>query len=100
MPSIREILEKNNITLDISEAALDLEFEGNFIFSGTTQESKGDVLNHPNEFNVGFFFYNGKDKLRIVPDDPDYVVRYTQIFDDGDFYFEAYASDGRLSIIT
>ena len=76
------------------------KFEGNFIFSGTGKQPKGDVLNHPNEFTLGFFFYNGKDKLRIVPDDPDYVVRFTQIFDDGDFYFEAYASDGSISIIT
>lgn len=100
MPTVREILERNNISLDISEEALDLEFEGNFVFSGTREEHKGDVLNHPNEFALGFFFYNGKDKLRVVPDDPDYVVRYTQVFDDGDFYFEAYASDGNLSMYT
>ena len=64
MPSVREILKMNDIELDISEAALDLEFEGNFIFSGTGKQPKGDVLNHPNEFTLGFFFYNGKDKLR------------------------------------
>lgn len=100
MPSVKEILERNNIDLDISEAVLDLEFDGDFIFSGTRDEHKGDILNHPNEVTLGFFFYNGKDKLRIVPGDPDYVVRYTQVFDDGDFYFEAYASDGTISILT
>ena len=100
MPKVREILKRNNISLDISDEVLDLEFEGNFVFSGTIMEHKGDVLNHPNEFALSFIFYNGKDKLRVVPDDPDYVVRYTQVFDDGDFYFEVYASDGTLSVYT
>ena len=100
MPSVRDILKKNNLSLDISEAALDLEFEGDFIFTGTQDEQKGDILNHPNEVTLGFFFYNGKDKLRIVPGDPDYVVRYTQFFDDGDSYFEAYGSDGNINMYT
>ena len=60
MPSVREILKKNNLTLDISEAALDLEFEGDFIFTGTQEEQKGDILNHPNEFTLGFFSIMGK----------------------------------------
>ena len=55
MPSVREILKMNNLSLDISEAALDLEFDGDFIFSGTQDEHKGDILNHPNELTLGFF---------------------------------------------
>ena len=100
MPSVREILEMNNIKLDISEAALDLEFEGNFIFSGTAKERMADVINHPNDFVLAYFFYEGNNRLMIVPDDPNYVVNYTQSFDDGDVYFEAYDSDGNLSMYT
>ena len=60
MPSVREILERNNINLNISEAALDLEFNGDFIFTGTQDEHKGDILNHPNEVTLGFFSIMGK----------------------------------------
>lgn len=32
MPAVREILKMNELDLDISEAVLDLEFNGNLIF--------------------------------------------------------------------
>ena len=100
MPSVREILKMNGFDLDISEAALNLEFDGNFIFSGTEKELKGDIENHPGEFALGYVFYNGNDRLSIVPDDPDYVVNYTRFYDDKEKgYFQSYGSDGLISII-
>lgn len=99
MPSVREILKMNDIELDISEAALDLEFDGTFIFSGTEKQPKGDLINHENEFALGFCFNDGKNILIIVPDDPDYVVNYTKFYDDGDGFYECYGSDGLISII-
>ena len=100
MPSVREILETNNIKLDISEAALDLEFEGNFIFTGTGKERMADEVNHPDEFVLAYYFYDGRNRLMIVPDDPNYVVNYTRSYDDGDVYFEAYGSDGNINMYT
>lgn len=100
MPSVREILKMNNLTLDISEAALDLEFEGDFIFTGTAQEQKADIVNHPDEFALAFLFYDGENRLMIVPDDQDYVVNYTRYYDDGSCYFEAYDSEGLISMNT
>lgn len=100
MPSIREILKMNELELDISEAALNLEFDGNFIFSGTEKELKGDIENHPGESALGYIFYSGNDRLSIVPEDPDYVVNYTRCYDDRkNGYFQSYGSDGLISIM-
>ncbi len=58
---------------------------------------KGDQWNHPNEFVLGYFF-DGKDRLLIVPDDSDYVLNYTS-YNGGDIgYFESFGSDGEISI--
>lgn len=98
MPTVREILKENNMELDISEAALNLNFEGNFIFAKTEMVQKGDQWNHHNEFVLGYFFFDGKDRLLIVPDDPDYVLNYTY-YNGGDIgYFKAYGSDGEISV--
>ena len=55
MFSVREMLKKNNIDLKISDAALDLEFEfeGNFVFSHRSKESKF-ILDGPKEYVDGF----------------------------------------------
>lgn len=98
MPSVREILKENNMDLPISEAALNLEFEGNFVFTKTEMVRMGDTWNHPDEFVLGYFFFDGKDRLLIVPDDPPFVVNYTSYNGDSG-YFEAYNSNGEISII-
>ena len=98
MPTVREILKENNIELDISEIALSFVFEGNFKFTKTEMVQKGDQWNHPNEFVLGYFFFDGKDRLLIVPDDPDYVLNSTS-YNGGDIgYFECYGSDGDISV--
>ena len=74
MHSVREILERNNIKLDISEPVLDLGFERDFIL-----REAGKVKNscdyHPNEFALAYFFHeenNENNRLKIVPCDSDY----------------------------
>ena len=60
MPSVREILKENNMELHISEAALNLEFKGNVVFTKTDMEPMGDEWNHPNEFVLAYFFLLGR----------------------------------------
>ena len=102
MPTVREILEKNNMKLDISEKALNLEFEGDFIFTKTIMEPVGDQWNHPDETTLAYVFDSKDKRLRIAPDDPNYVVGYNR-FDDAvaktGGYYECYGSDGEVSIM-
>lgn len=88
--------------LDISEAALNLEFEGDFVFDRMEMVRKGDLINNPDEFVLGYFFISGDDFIYIVPDDPDTVVNYAWHVVDYKgkrSYFEAYDSNGELSIM-
>ena len=103
--SVREMLKKNNIDLKISDAALDLEFEfeGNFVFSHRSKESK-IIWDGPEEYVEGYVFYDDNPEIdreiKIVPDDPDYVVRHHIHGGIGVCFCEMFDSEGQTSLIT
>lgn len=99
MPTVREILKENNMELDISEIALSFVFEGDFSFTEKERIPKEERdYEKPIEYVDAYIFHSGKDRLMIVPDDPDYVLNYTS-YNSGDIgYFESFGSDGEISI--
>lgn len=102
MPTVREILEKNNMKLDISEKALNLEFEGDFIFTKTSMIPMGDQWEHSGEYTLGYIFDSENKRLTITPDDPYYVVGYRYFYNDDKLrgHYRCYDSDGEIRIIT
>lgn len=98
MPTVREILKKNNMELDISEVALNFVFEGDFSFTEKKMVPKEERdYEKPIEYVDAYIFHSGKDRLMIVPDEPDFVLNYTS-YNSGDVgYFEAYDSAGEIS---
>ena len=103
MFSVREMLKKNNIDLKISDEALDLEFEGNFVFSHRSKEAKF-IFDGPKEYVECYVFYDDNPEIdreiKIVPDDPDYVVRHHIHGGIGVCFCEMFNSEGQTSLIT
>lgn len=102
MPTVKEILEKNDMKLNISEKALNLEFEGDFIFTKTSMIPMGDQWEHSGEYTLGYIFDSETKRLTITPEDSDYVLGYTHFYNDAktEGYYECYDSDGEISIMT
>ena len=72
---VKDVLEKHNINLSLSEGILELDFDGEFIDYAIKQYPNRDVL---------YIFYDKNHDIRITPDKKDKVLAYYSFKEDED----------------